>query len=248
MRPASRRAASMMESRTPPATTPSQSLTVAGGIIHMSGGDTYSETGQWALRQRKGTAAKRANGSAKGKPASRRAWARMSPLSRAAMCQALLAHVMPRPHAPGGTRPRRARSGLGPRPPTGAGFGPWSRRPAGRASLARPGSVRSPSAGPRWATAPWGGPEPGGPEQGPDRRRAGSEAELAQLAPRSGTQPQRGFYTYLFFTQDLPATDAKGGDVATVTDMWPVSGGVVSTPVGGNVTVEEVATEAASVK
>jgi hypothetical protein len=54
--------------------------------------------------------------------------------------------------------------------------------------------------------------------------------------------------TYLFFTQDLPATDAKGGDVATVTDMWPVSSGVVTTPVSGTVTVEEVATEAASLK
>lgn len=54
--------------------------------------------------------------------------------------------------------------------------------------------------------------------------------------------------TYLFFTQHLPATDAKGVDVATVTDMWPVSNGVVTTPVAGKVTVEEVASEAASLK
>lgn len=47
------------------------SLTVAAGIIRMSGGDTYSETGQWALRQRKGKVAKRASGSAPRKPASR---------------------------------------------------------------------------------------------------------------------------------------------------------------------------------
>jgi hypothetical protein len=53
---------------------------------------------------------------------------------------------------------------------------------------------------------------------------------------------------YLFFTQDLPATDAKGGAVPTVTDMWPVSSGVVATPVDGKVSIQEVATEAASVK
>ena len=43
--------------------------------------------------------------------------------------------------------------------------------------------------GPGWATAPRGGTESGGPEQGPDRRRAHPEAELPA---RSGRSPNGG--------------------------------------------------------
>src|SRR5450759_2652542 len=42
--------------------------------------------------------------------------------------------------------------------------------------------LRPEELGPRWAAAPWCRTEPGGPEEGPDRRRSNPDPELAQLA------------------------------------------------------------------
>jgi hypothetical protein len=47
------------------------SLVVAEGLVRLSGGDTYAETSQWALRLRKGRRAVRASGTAAHRPASR---------------------------------------------------------------------------------------------------------------------------------------------------------------------------------
>lgn len=54
--------------------------------------------------------------------------------------------------------------------------------------------------------------------------------------------------SYAFFTQDLPAADAKGASVPTVTDVWPVTAGAVLTPIDGKVSVEKVVAEGASSK
>src|SRR5674476_166473 len=45
--------------------------------------------------------------------------------------------------------------------------------------------------GPARASAPWGRTEPGGPEQGPDRRRADADPELAELALDPHAAPAR---------------------------------------------------------
>ena len=47
------------------------------------------------------------------------------------------------------------------------------------------------NSGPRRTGPSWGGTEPGGPSRGPDRRRAGSEAELAELALDPDAAPAR---------------------------------------------------------
>src|SRR5450759_3856414 len=54
-----------------------------------------------------------------------------------------------------------------------------------------PARLRPEELRPARASAPWGGTEPSGPEQGPDRRRADADPELAQLAFDPHAAPAR---------------------------------------------------------